>query len=485
VARTTAQTRILLVDDEPEICWIMSRALGELGYDVVTAESAQAAVSAFESQAPEVVLLDLRLPDGDGLEVLRRIRELDEHAPVVMLTGHGTIESAVRAMKLGAFDYLIKPVHLEEVRVVVDKGLETRRLQAEVQTLRAEMRQRASPDDLVGGSAAMDELRRFIAQVAPYDVTILIRGESGTGKELVAHAIHGQSKRRRGPFIPLDCAALPETLVESELFGHERGAFTGATQRRLGRFELAHGGTLFLDEIGNLPLSTQMKLLRVLEDRAITRLGGRGLIPIDVRIVAATHVNFEEALREGRFREDLYHRLNEFTIHVPPLREHVEDLAELVDHFLGRIGEELGKRVSGVAAEALEALRAHPWPGNVRELRNALKRAAVLAEGPVTLRDLPGEFRGRAAASPRPGVAGGGPTTLKDVVRQVVETAERDLIVRTLERTRWNRAQAARILGINYKTLYNKLKEYALLRGGEEEPTDDGDAEESPVPDRP
>jgi DNA-binding NtrC family response regulator len=466
------------VDDEPEICWILSRALGELGYEVVTAESVVTAVAAFESQAPEVVMLDLRLPDGDGLEVLRRIRELDEHAPVVMLTGHGTIESAVRAMKLGAFDYLIKPVHLEEVRVVIDKGLETRRLVAEVQTLRAEMRQRASPDDLVGGSAAMDELRRFIARVAPYDVTILIRGESGTGKELVAHAIHGQSKRRRGPFIPLDCAALPETLVESELFGHERGAFTGATQRRLGRFELAHGGTLFLDEIGNLPLSTQMKLLRVLEDRAITRLGGRGQIPIDVRIVAATHVNFEDALREGRFREDLYHRLNEFTIHVPPLRERAEDLGELVEHFLGRIGEELGKPVPGVTAEALEALRSYPWPGNVRELRNALKRAAVLAEGPVTLRDLPGEFRGRPGV-PRPGGAGGAPTTLKDLVRQVVETAERDLIVRTLERTRWNRAQAARLLGINYKTLYNKLKEYALLRGEEdEEPKDDGTAEE-------
>ncbi|MGH7265992.1 MAG: sigma-54-dependent transcriptional regulator [Candidatus Rokuibacteriota bacterium] len=471
-----AQTRILLVDDEPEICWILSRAMGGVGYDVVTAETAQAAVAAFEAQPPEVVLLDLRLPDGDGFDVLRRIRELDELVPVVMLTGHGTIESAVRAMKLGAFDYLIKPVHLEEVRVVIEKGLETRRLHAEVQTLRAEMRQRASPEDLVGASPAMEELRQFIGRVAPYDVTILIRGESGTGKELVAHAIHAQSRRRRGPFIPLDCAALPETLVESELFGHERGAFTGATQRRLGRFELAHGGTLFLDEIGNLPLSTQMKLLRVLEDRAITRLGGRGQIPIDVRIVAATHVNFEDALREGRFREDLYHRLNEFTIHVPPLRERAADLSGLVDHFLRRIGEELGKPLPGLTAEALEALRAYPWPGNVRELRNALKRAAVLADGPITLRDLPGEFRG---ARPAPTAAGTGVTgvgaTLKDVVRHVVETAERDLIVRTLERTRWNRAQAARILGINYKTLYNKLKEYQLLRGDEpEEEPDDG-----------
>ncbi len=466
-----AETRILLVDDEPEICWILSRALGELGFDVATAESAQAALAAFESQVPDVVLLDLRLPDGDGLEVLRRIREQDEQAPVVMLTGHGTIESAVRAMKLGAFDYLIKPVHLEEVRVVVEKALENRRLVAEVQTLRAEMRQRASPDDLVGSSEAMTELRGFIARVAPYDVTILIRGESGTGKELVAHAIHGQSKRRRGPFIPLDCAALPETLVESELFGHERGAFTGATQRRLGRFELAHGGTLFLDEIGNLPLSTQMKLLRVLEDRAITRLGGRGQIAIDVRIIAATHVNFEEAIREGRFREDLYHRLNEFTIHVPPLRERLTDLPELVEHFLRRIGEELGKSVPGVTSETLAALQAYPWPGNVRELRNALKRAAVLADGPITLADLPGEFRGRPAA-PAPPPSGGGPSTLKDVVRHVVETAERDLIVRTLERTRWNRAQAARILGINYKTLYNKLKDYSLLRDGEDEPTE-------------
>src|SRR5262249_24896994 len=264
----------------------------------------------------------------------------------------------------------------------------------------AAMRARASPDDLVGGSPAMDQLRQFIGRVAPYDVTILIRGESGTGKELVAHAIHAQSKRRRGPFIPLDCPALPETLVESELFGHERGAFPGATQRRLGRFELAHGGTLFLDEIGNLPLSTQMKLLRVLEDRAITRLGGRGQIPIDVRIVAATHVNFEEAIREGRFREDLYHRLNEFTIHAPPLRERIDDLPALVEHFLERIGDELGKRVPGMSPEALAALRAYPWPGNVRELRNALKRAAVLADGPITLADLPGEFRGRP---PTPG----------------------------------------------------------------------------------
>jgi DNA-binding NtrC family response regulator len=398
--------------------------------------------------------------------VLRRIRELDEHVPVIMLTGHGTIESAVSAMKLGAFDYLIKPVHLEELRVVMEKALETRRLVAEVQTLRAAMRERAGPDDLVGGSRAMDELRQFIGRVAPYDVTILIRGESGTGKELVAHAIHGQSKRRRGPFIPLDCAALPETLVESELFGHERGAFTGATQRRLGRFELAHGGTLFLDEIGNLPLSTQMKLLRVLEDRAITRLGGRGQIPIDVRIVAATHVSFEDAIREGRFREDLYHRLNEFTIHVPALRERPEDIPTLVDHLLRRVGEELGKEVPGATPDVVAALRGYPWPGNVRELRNALKRAAVLAEGPISLVDLPGELRGRGPAAVAPTAPGAG-STLKDVVRHVVESAERDLIMRTLERTRWNRAQAARILGINYKTLYNKLREYGLLRGDE------------------
>jgi DNA-binding NtrC family response regulator len=465
------RNRILLVDDEPEIGWILSRALGEAGYEVATAEAAQAAVTAFEEKAPEVVLLDLRLPDGDGLDVLRRIRELDEHVPVIMLTGHGTIESAVSAMKLGAFDYLIKPVHLEELRVVMEKALETRRLVAEVQTLRAAMRERASPDDLVGDSTAMEELRQFIGRVAPYDVTILIRGESGTGKELVAHAIHAQSKRRRGPFIPLDCAALPETLVESELFGHERGAFTGATQRRLGRFELAHGGTLFLDEIGNLPLSTQMKLLRVLEDRAITRLGGRGQIPIDVRIVAATHVSFEDAIREGRFREDLYHRVNEFTIHVPPLRERPGDIPALVEHFLRRVGDELGKPVTGATPEALGALRGYAWPGNVRELRNALKRAAVLAEGAISLADLPGELRGRgpagAAAAPGPG------TTLKDVVRHVVETAERDLILRTLERTRWNRAQAARILGINYKTLYNKLREYGLLRGDETEETEE------------
>ncbi|PYM54178.1 MAG: hypothetical protein DMD79_25020 [Candidatus Rokuibacteriota bacterium] len=455
-----AQARVLLVDDEPEICWILSRVLGEAGYEVTAADTVKGGIDAFEATHPDVVLLDLRLPDGDGLEVLRRIRELDDSAAVIMMTGHGTVTSAVRAMKLGASDYLIKPVQLEEVRFVVEKSLEARRLVAEVQILRAAVRERAGHETLVGRSGSMEQLRRLIGQVAPYDVNVLVRGGSGTGKELVANAVHLQSGRRDGPFIALDCAALPETLVESELFGHERGAFTGATQRRVGRFELAHGGTLFLDEVGNLPLTTQMKLLRVLEERAIRRLGGRGQILIDVRIVAATHVSFEDAIREGRFREDLYHRLNEFTIHVPPLREHGEDIPELVHHFLGRISQELGKPVPRIAPDALQALKSYPWPGNVRELRNALKRAAVLASDTLALSDLPSELRGRSA--PPPTLEGGG--TLKDVIRHLVAGAERDLIVRTLERTQWNRAQTARLLGINYKTLQSKLKEYRLSR---------------------
>jgi len=455
-----AQARVLLVDDEAEICWILSRVLGEAGYEVTTADTVKGGIDAFEATHPDVVLLDLRLPDGDGLEVLRRIRELDDSAAVIMMTGHGTVTSAVRAMKLGASDYLIKPVQLEEVRFVVEKSLEARRLVAEVQILRAAVRERAGHETLVGRSGSMEQLRRLIGQVAPYDVNVLVRGGSGTGKELVANAVHLQSGRRDGPFIALDCAALPETLVESELFGHERGAFTGATQRRVGRFELAHGGTLFLDEVGNLPLTTQMKLLRVLEERAIRRLGGRGQILIDVRIVAATHVSFEDAIREGRFREDLYHRLNEFTIHVPPLRERGEDIPELVHHFLGRIGQELGKPVPRIAPDALRALKSYPWPGNVRELRNALKRAAVLASDTLALSDLPSELRGRSA--PPPTLEGGG--TLKDVIQHLVAGAERDLIVRTLERTQWNRAQTARLLGINYKTLRSKLKEYRLSR---------------------
>jgi two-component system, NtrC family, response regulator AtoC len=453
-----APVRLLLVDDEPEVCWIVSRVLGEAGYEVTTADTARAGLEAFEAKRPDVVLLDLRLPDGDGLDVMQRIRELDESVVVVMLTGYGTVESAVRAMKLGAFDYLIKPMHLEEVRLIVDKALETRRLVAEVQTLRADLRERAGHAALVGRSGAMDELRRLIAQVAPYDVNVLVRGESGTGKELAAVAIHLASTRRGGPFIPLDCAALPETLVESELFGHERGAFTGATQRRLGRFELAHGGTLFLDEIGNLPLSTQVRLLRVLEDRAITRLGGRGPISIDVRIIAATHVSFEDAIREGRFREDLYHRLNEFTIRIAPLRDRPEDVPDLVEHFLHRIGQELTKPLTQVSAEAMRALRAYSWPGNVRELRNVLKRAGVLSSGAIALRDLPAELHVQAEAPPRPDRG----SKLKDVVQHVVESTERELILRTLERTQWNRTQAARILGINYKTLQGKLKQYRL-----------------------
>jgi DNA-binding NtrC family response regulator len=466
--RPAALTRVLIIDDEPELCWVISRDLHAAGYEVTTAASFRTGQEALETKRPEVVLLDLRLPDGDGLELLRRIRESQDSPVVILLTGHATIESAVRAMKLGAFDYLVKPVHLEEVRLVIEKGLEARRLAAEVQTLRAALREQVGPDDLVGRSPAMAHLRHLIAQVAPYDVNILLRGASGTGKELVARAVHAQSPRQSGPFIPLDCAALPEALVESELFGHERGAFTGATQRRLGRFELAHGGTLFLDEIGNLPLATQMKLLRVLEEHAITRLGGRGQVPVDVRIIAASHVNFEEAMQTGRFREDLYHRLNEFTIHLPPLRERLDDLPELVDHLLKRVGQELGKPLAGVAPEALRALEAHDWPGNVRELRNALKRAAVLADGLIMLHDLPLELRTAAAAPPARRSPGA--PRLRDAVREASLAAERDLIVRTLERTRWNRARAARLLGINYKTLHRKLREHHLGPG--EPPSD-------------
>jgi DNA-binding NtrC family response regulator len=377
-----------------------------------------------------------------------------------MMTGHGTVESAVRAMKLGAFDYLMKPVQLDEVRLIVDKGLEARRLAAEVQTLRAAIRERAGHGGLVGRSPAMEQLRELIDRVARYDVNVLIRGETGTGKELVATALHLASARRNGPFIPLDCAALPETLMESELFGHERGAFTGATHRQMGRFELAHGGTLFLDEIGNLPLSTQVRLLRVLEDRAITRVGGRTPILIDVRIIAATHVNFEEAIQAGRFRDDLYHRLNEFTIRIPPLRERPEDVPDLTEHFRRRISAELVKPLDRVSPDALRALQAYPWPGNVRELRNVLKRAAVLSTGTIGLRDLPVELQ--AARAPETTSRADRDGRLRDVVHEVVERTERELIMRTLERTRWNRAQTARILGINYKTLQGKLRQYGL-----------------------
>jgi DNA-binding NtrC family response regulator len=451
--------RLLLVDDDPQVCWILARVLEEAGYDVAPAQTAKVAMDAFETRSPDVVLLDLRLPDGNGMDVMQRMRDADPSVVVIMMTGHGTVESAVRAMKLGAFDYLIKPVQLEEVKLIVEKGLEARRLVAEVQTLRAAMRERAGHDGLVGRSAAMEQLRQLIDRVGRYDVNVLIRGETGTGKELVAMAVHLASGRRNGPFIPLDCAALPETLMESELIGHERGAFTGATHRRLGRFELAHGGTLFLDEIGNLPPSTQVRLLRVLEDHAITRVGGRNPILIDVRIVAATHVNFEDAIREGRFREDLYHRLNEFTIQIPPLRDRPEDIPDLVDHFRRRISGELVKPIDRVSSDALRALQAYQWPGNVRELRNVLKRAAVLSSKTIGLRDLPRELQADREPT-RPQVDGD--AKLRDVVQRMVEHTERELISRTLERTRWNRAQAARILGINYKTLQGKLKQYGL-----------------------
>ncbi len=454
---------ILIVDDEPEICWIVKKALSDEGYDVSTAFTGEQGLQAAGIIQPDLVFLDLKLPGVDGLEVLRQLRTRHRDQTVVILSAFDDVTSAVRAMKYGAYDYLSKPLNLDELRITVKNALQTSRLQQEVKRLQGQIVRRQEPA-LVWSCPAMQRVVETAERIAPYDVTVLIRGESGTGKEVLAAYLHAESPRADKALVSIDCSALPENLVESELFGFERGAFTGAQDSKPGRFEMAQGGTLFLDEIGNLPLAVQVKLLRVLQERKLQRLGGKREVAIDVRVVAATNRPLEEAMAAGQFREDLYHRLNEFTVTLPPLRDRGDEIALLARHFLAQFNRQFNKTVVGFAPEVLEQFRAYPWPGNVRELINAIKRAMVMAEHTVELQHLPVELTGRvrppaaaAAAAPRP---------LKEICQEVSRRVERETISRALKETRWNKVKTARLLKINYKTLFNKMRDLGIEGGG-------------------
>src|SRR5256712_165485 len=384
-----ARPVILVVDDDPGVRKSF-RLILEDHYDVLDVPDGPQALDIVRSAQVDLVLLDIRLPGRDGIEVLERIKAIDEGVEVVRVTAVKAVPTAVAAMKLGAFDYLTKPFEEDELLQLVRRALETRSLEREVVFLRAELARTQDSEEIVGQHPAMQKLHRVIAQVARTTATVLISGQSGTGKELIARAIHGQGPRRDKPFVAVNPAAITESLIESELFGHERGAFTGAHQRKLGKFELAQGGTLFLDEIGTLKAELQAKLLRVLQEREIERVGGTRSIKIDVRVVAATNVDLKEAIRSGAFREDLYYRLNVVPIEVPPLSERITDVPLLVDHFIRRYSREFSKRVDGLSRDALAAFKQHGWPGNIRELENVIKRCVVLAEGPlVQLNDLP------------------------------------------------------------------------------------------------
>src|SRR6267142_1076786 len=451
--------KILIVDDEPAEREGLARLVGQWGYDVETASSAEEAMNLVETQHPAVVLTDLVLPEMDGLTLLQRLKETGRPPIVLMVTGHGTVETAVEAMRHGAFDYLTKAVDTTRLQVLLEKSIEQESLSREVSFLRHQLRQKGSFGQMVGQSRGMQEVYRWVELAGTSTAPVLVYGESGTGKELVARTIHELSNRRTKPFVAINCAAIPETLIESELFGHEKGAFTGAVERRAGCFELAQNGTLLLDELGEMPVGTQAKLLRVLEDSCVRRLGGKTEIAVDVRVIASTNKVLEDALRKGELREDLFYRLNVFQIFLPPLREREGDLPLLTETLIEMLNRKHETRVVDVQRDVVEQFRQYSWPGNVRELRNVLERAVILVgEGTITQHHLPRDFGVAAGSRPTQQVLE--PDAVRLPVGTTVSEAEKSLIQLTLQHTKNNKTRAAEILGISLKTLFNKLKEY-------------------------
>ncbi len=449
---TPPKRKILVIDDEPQVGMIFTKVLQSAGYDVSAASSGEEGLKKMSIQ-PDVLFLDIKLPGIDGLETLRRVRKLSPDIPVVMMTAYQTVDSAVESMRLGACDYLIKPLDNDRIKEVVKHAL----LIGGAHALSPDLT--LGPADLIGMSPAFERVQKLINKVAPTDLTVLLLGESGTGKELTARAIHNTSKRNFKAFVPVDCAALPETLMESELFGYEKGAFTGADESRPGRFEMANEGTIFLDEIGNLSMIVQAKLLRVLQDPTFVRLGGRKEVRVNTRVIAATNKDLESAAQRGEFREDLYHRIKVFMIELSPLRNRLDDIPILVDYYIKKTSQELNVPVKKVDPAVLELFQHYRWPGNIRELSNAIRSAVVLADGMIEPEHLPTSIRfSEKKPLASPSVPEIGDTGLRDVLKKV----EREHIMATLEKTAWNRTEAAKILGIDYKTLYNKMREHGI-----------------------
>ena len=444
--------RILVVDDEPTQLELVGGFLRKQGFEVAEAASGRAAVARFKQEPFDLVLTDQRMPDLSGLELLEAVRAASPETAVVIMTAYGTIETAVSAVKAGAADYLAKPLNLDELLHRIHQIQDRRRLLTENRELRAALAERHRVEGIIGESGAMQEVLSVVRRVAPSDATVLIRGESGTGKELIAKALHYASPRAARPLVKVNCAALAESLLETEMFGHEKGAFTGAVTARKGRFELADGGSLFLDEIGDLPPHLQVKLLRVLQEREFERVGSSRPIKVDVRLLAATHRNLEALVREGRFRDDLYYRINVVTIQLPPLRERREDLPLLIDHFLRTFADKNGKHIRGLTREAREALLRYDYPGNVRELENLIERAVVLTRDDVIgLTDLPLTLDPQAAE----------PETGPGLVA-AVEGLERRMIREALAKADGTQTRAAELLGIGERVLRYKLKKYGL-----------------------
>jgi DNA-binding NtrC family response regulator len=456
---------VLVVDDEKLIRWTLQQCLASEGYRVMEADSGDEALRLARDEPPDLMVLDLRLPGTDGMTVLREVRDFEPDLPIIIMTAHESVDSAVRAMKLGARDYVSKPLNLEELKVAIRKALEERELRREVRHLRTEQHHRYGLDNVVAESAAMREVLGLVQKIAESDATtVLIQGESGTGKELVARAIHHQSARTHAPFMAVSCTALQDTLVESELFGHEKGAFTDAKTLKRGLFELAGGGTLLLDEIGDMNLGAQAKLLRAIETKAFTRVGGTREVSVDIRIIGTTNRDLARQVAEASFREDLYYRLKVIPLTIPPLRDRPEDILPLARHFLDQFARGSRKAITGFTPRAEHHMTEYPWPGNVREVRNAIERGVILSRGPlIDLEDLPVEIAALRAKEARlldrlaPDAE---PVTLENVERRLIEEA--------LTSTQGNQVRAARLLGITRDTLRYRMKKFGLGGAGQE-----------------
>jgi len=446
--------KILVVDDEQSHRMMLKAVLMKEGYEIIEADDGVSAIKAVENEPFDLILMDIRMTDMDGIEAMKEIRKMSPSIPVVMMTAYASVKTAVEALKSGAYDYLTKPLDIDELKILIQKSLEHYRLQEENAFLKERLEDRFDFSQIIGKGRRMKELFETLSLIAPSDATILIYGESGTGKELVANAIHQNSPRAQKPFIKVSCAALPETLLESELFGHEKGAFTGAIARKAGRFQMADGGSLFLDEVSEMSPSTQVKLLRVLQEREFEPLGSTKTIHVDIRLIAATNKDLDVEVKEGRFREDLFYRLNVIPIHLPPLRERKEDIPLLAEHFFKHYQEKNKSSIRGFLPKTIDTIIRYDWPGNIRELENAIERAVLLCQSEyISPEDLPlpvqgAEDRDQSILYVPPGM------TLKEV--------EKGVILQVLAEMKGNRTNTAQILGISRKTLQNKLKEYGI-----------------------
>jgi two-component system, NtrC family, response regulator AtoC len=455
--------RILVVDDDNSVRKLLSVVLGKEGFDVLTADNGLAALDVFRIHSPDIVLMDIRMPEMDGLQALEEISKMRRNATVILMTAYAAVDTAVHAMKLGAFDYIIKPFDIDEILILVKRALEVQQMRNDISMLHRELLERYRFDRILTDNAKMKELCITVARIAQSNASVLITGESGSGKELIASAVHYNSGRCKGPFVKINCGAIPDGLLESEFFGHEKGAFTGAIARRRGRFEQANGGTIFLDEIGDISLNLQVKLLRVLQERAFERVGANETIKTDVRVIGATNRDLEGMVRAGAFRQDLYYRLNVVAIEVPPLRERPEDIRLLANFFLQRFAMENHREISMIDELALDALMKYTWPGNIRELANAVESAVIMSTGSVILpEDLPRQIfnaeRRIGAATDAPEAGGKSARPLKEMVKEF----ERQTIVQVLERHQNNRIKTARDLGISRRSLLYKLQEYNI-----------------------